>query len=85
LRPKFSPSQEIALLFMVEFRALRTVDPVRWSARYASPAEIGKFRARVAAESAGKSWRGEKKRVGPEFRRSELFDSGVSDNFCVDP
>jgi hypothetical protein len=28
-RPKFSPSQETTLSFIVEFRALRTVDPVR--------------------------------------------------------
>src|SRR5208282_256860 len=28
-RPKFSPSQETTLSFIVEFRALRTVDPSR--------------------------------------------------------
>jgi hypothetical protein len=28
-QPKFNPSQEITPLFIVEFRALRTVDPVR--------------------------------------------------------
>lgn len=35
LRPKFSPSQEIGLLLIVEFRAPRTVDPVR-CARYSA-------------------------------------------------
>jgi hypothetical protein len=43
LLPKFSPSQEIAFLFIVKFRAPRTVDPVRWSARDALTAEAGLF------------------------------------------
>jgi hypothetical protein len=40
-QPKFSPSQETTPSFVVEFRALRTVDPVRGSDRGAPTAELG--------------------------------------------
>jgi hypothetical protein len=40
-RPKFSPSLETTLSFIVEFRALRTVDPLRWEVRHALTARVG--------------------------------------------
>jgi len=40
-QPKFSPSQEIVFSFIVEFRALWTVDPVRWSVTDESISELG--------------------------------------------
>jgi hypothetical protein len=41
---KFSPRQEVALLFVVDLGSPRTVDPVRWCARDASTAGLGSSR-----------------------------------------
>jgi len=40
-QPKFSPSQQIACLFIVKFPAPRTVDPVRGSDRGTPTEELG--------------------------------------------